>query len=253
MIDIKSSEEQELMRQGGLILSKILNELKEKVVPGISSLEIDNLANRLCLKYRVKPSFKGYNGYPNSVCITTDDAVVHGLASDKPFREGELVTLDMGVFHQGFHTDSAVSFVCGDSSNYQKDLRLIKVCEQSFYSAVDLIKEGVHLGDVSAKIQEVAEASGYGVIRMLVGHGIGRNVHEEPNIPNYGIPGTGQILKTGMTLAIEPMLTQDGSVDVVLDDDGWTYRSKTGAKTVHFEHTVLVLDNGFEILTANDL
>lgn len=248
MIQIKSVEEQEIMRQGGKVLAKILTELKEAVKPGISKTEIDNLSMSLTKKYGVKPSFKNYNGYPNSVCITTNDAVVHGLATQETFKEGDLVTLDMGVYYKNFHTDSAVSFVCGGKPDADKE-KLIKTCEQSLYSGIELIKNGVHLGDVSAKIQQIAEKHGYGVIRMLVGHGIGRDLHEDPHIPNYGHSGSGAILKTGMTLAIEPMFIQDGTVDVILDDDGWTYRSLSGALTVHCEHTVLVTDDGYEILT----
>jgi methionyl aminopeptidase len=257
LIYIKSAEEQELMRQGGRILAQILSSLKEKVKPGVSKKEIDNLANRLCLKYHVKPSFKEYNGFPGSVCVSINDAVVHGIPRDEPFVEGDLVTLDMGVELGGFHTDSAVTLIC---SNQGSDIqnpdttslnKLINTCEQSLYSGIDLIKDGIHLGDVSAKIQSVVEANGFGVVRMLVGHGIGKDVHEDPHIPNYGTKGSGPILKTGMTLAIEPMITQDGTVDVILDNDGWTYRSKSGALTAHAEHTVLVTDDGYEILTQS--
>jgi len=259
VIKIKSAEGQELMRQGGKILANILVELRSRSVPGVTGKEIDALANRLCLKYKVKPSFKNYGGFPGSVCISLNDAVVHGIPNENPFKKGDLITLDIGVFYKGFHTDSAVTFVCGSfggdddsllTTREKKNTQdLIKNCEQSLYSGIDLIKNGVHLGDISAKIQQIAEAAGYGVIRMLVGHGIGHEVHEDPHIPNFGTPGTGPILKTGMTLAIEPMFIEDGSVDVVLDDDGWTYRSKTGARTVHCEHTVLVTDGGYEILT----
>jgi methionyl aminopeptidase len=257
MINIKSAEEQELMRQGGKILAAILDRLQKAVKPGVPKSDIDDLAEALCHKYNVRPSFKSYGGYPASVCISVNEEVVHGIPTGETFKEGDLVSLDMGVEWQEFHTDSAVSFVC---TAYPKSSRtaeeknsvaedLITVCEQSFCSGIDLIKNGVHLGDVSAKIQAVAESHGYGVIRMLVGHGIGREVHEDPHVPNYGTPGTGPILKTGMTIAIEPMITADGSIDVILGDDGWTYSSQTGALCAHYEHTVLVTDDGYEILT----
>lgn len=248
MITIKSAEEQEKMRQGGKILADILNILKEAAVPGTKKSDLDKLANDLCLKYKVEPSFKDYGGYPATVCISVNEEVVHGLPTDETLKAGDLVSLDMGVEHQGYHTDSAVSFVCGDVENkLAKDL--IKITEQSLYSGIDMVKDGVHLGDVSARIQEIAEKHGYGVIRMLVGHGIGTEVHEDPHVPNYGTPGTGPVLKTGMTIAIEPMFTADGSIDVVLSDDGWTYSSHTGALCAHAEHTVLVTDDGYEILT----
>jgi methionyl aminopeptidase len=258
-INIKSGSEQESMRKGGQILAKILIELKERSVPGVTRKELDELARRLCLKYGVKPSFLGYGGYPAALCVSVNNEVVHGLPTEQKIESGDLLSLDMGVEFEGFHTDSAVSFLVGSPSpEAQGTLSeseidmiqgLIQTGQQSFYAGVDLIKNGVRLGDVSAKIQEVAEAKGYGVVRMLVGHGIGRSVHEEPHVPNYGEPGTGPVLKTGMTIAIEPMLTMDGSVDVVLEDDKWTYTTRTGALATHFEHTVLVTDNGFEVLT----
>jgi methionyl aminopeptidase len=247
-ISIKSVAEQESMRKGGQILAKILIELKERAVPGVTRKELDDLARRLCLKYGVKPSFLGYGGYPAALCVSVNNEVVHGLPTEQKIESGDLLSLDMGVEFEGFHTDSALSLVVGGATD-AKIADLIKTAEQSFYAGADLIKNGVRLGDVSAKIQEVAESKGYGIIRMLVGHGIGRTVHEEPHVPNYGEPGTGPVLKTGMTIAIEPMLTLDGSIDVVLEDDKWTYVTKTGALATHFEHTILVTDEGCEILT----
>lgn len=276
-IPIKSSSEQEAMRQGGTILSKILSEVKAQVKPGVKKIELDKLARRLCLKYHAKPSFLGYNGYPAALCVSLNNEIVHGLPDETVIKEGDLVSLDMGVFYAGFHTDSAVSFICcpstdargkksqgpnseaskrpdlGDSlrsdlGRYEVAEKMIKVCEQSFYSGIELIKNGVHLGDISAKIQGIVEREGYGVVRMLVGHGVGKEVHEEPAVPNYGEAGTGPILKTGMVIAVEPMITE-GHYDVVLSDDKWTYVTKDGSLAAHFEHTVLVTDDGCEILT----
>jgi methionyl aminopeptidase len=259
MILIKSVEEQEAMRQGGKILAKILTELKLNSEPGVKKNQLNNLAEELCLKYGVEPSFKGYGGFPASVCISVNDEVVHGIPDEGELKGSDLISLDMGVLHKGFHTDSAVSFVCAGKPNNdqvykmsEEDINLdkfIKTCEHSLYSAIDLIKDGVRLGKISAQIQKTAEAAGYGVIRMLVGHGIGREVHEDPHVPNYGNEADGPILKTGMTIAIEPMITADGSIDVLLAEDGWTYKSATGALTTHAEHTVLVTDTGYEILT----
>lgn len=250
MIKIKSAKEQEIMRQGGQILARILVELKDVAKPGIKRVDIDTLAKRLCLKYKVKPSFLGYGGYPGAVCISLNNEVVHGLPTEDPLNAGDVVSLDMGVEYGGFHTDSTVSFVCGGIKD-EKAERLIKAAEESLYSGVSLIKNGVRLGDISAEIQRVGESYGYGIVRMLVGHGIGTEVHEEPHVPNYGVSGTGPILKTGMTLAIEPMLTEDGSIDVILGDDKWTYFTRTGARAVQCEHTVLVTDDGYEILTES--
>lgn len=246
MIHVKNEHEIEVMRQGGRILANILRELKMATVPGVKKSEIDSLARRLCVKYNVRPSFLGYNGYPAAVCISLNNEVVHGLPNESAIRNGDLVSLDMGVYYEDFHTDAAVSFVCGIDPAAED---LIRKTEQSFYSGVELIKDGVRLGTISAKIQEIAEASGYGVIRMLVGHGIGKRVHEEPHVPNYGTAGTGLVLKAGMTLAIEPMLTESGEIDVVLANDKWTYLTHDGSRAAHFEHTVLVTDNGYEILT----
>jgi methionyl aminopeptidase len=248
MIHIKSSSEAEAMRQGGQILAQVLAELKEATMPGTKRSELDNLARRLCLKYHVKPSFLGYGGYPSAVCVSLNNEVVHGIPTDDIISEGDLVSLDMGVEYAGFHTDSALSFVCGEVQDDHAN-RLIKATEHSFYSGVDLIKNGVHLGDVSAKIQETAESYGYGIVRALVGHGIGENIHEDPHVPNYGTPGTGPILKTGTVIAIEPMLTESGEIHVDLEDDGWTYVTHDGSRAAHFEHTVLVTDEGYEILT----
>lgn len=248
MISIKTAQEQEAMRQSGQILARILFELKGKCTPGTKRSELDDMAKRLCLKYHAKPSFLGYGGYPAALCVSLNNEVVHGIPNDSVINKGDLVSLDMGVLYAEYNTDSAVSFICGDEDN--KDIEhLIRTAERAFYDGVSLIKDGVRLGDISAKIQEIAEREGYGVIRMLVGHGIGREVHEDPHIPNYGSKGTGPVLKTGMTIAIEPMITLDGSIDVVLEDDKWTYSTKTGALATHFEHTVLVTDEGYEILT----
>lgn len=247
MINLKNASEIEIMRQGGKILSAILSSLRERAVPGVKKSELDELAKRLCTKNHVKPSFLGYGGYPAALCVSVNNEVVHGLPNDAELKEGDLVSLDMGVQLSGFHTDSALSFVCAVRD--EKAEKLIKTAENAFFSGVDLIKPGVHLGDVSARIQQTGEYYGYGVVRMLVGHGIGRDVHEDPHIPNYGQKGTGPVLKAGMTLAIEPMFTESGEVGVVLAPDGWTYCTADGSHATHFEHTVLVTEGGYEILT----
>jgi methionyl aminopeptidase len=248
LIPIKSAVEQEKMRRGGQILAKILIELKNRCIPGVTKKELDELARRLCLKHHVKPSFLGYGGYPAALCVSVNNEVVHGLPTDTIINKGDLVSLDMGVEYEGFHTDSALTLICGNIQNPEAE-KLIKTAERCFFAGADLVRDGIRLGDISSKVQEIAEKEGFGVIKMLVGHGIGREVHEDPHVPNYGEPGTGPILKTGMTIAIEPMLTMDGSVVVILSDDKWTYVTKTGALATHFEHTILVTDDGCEILT----
>jgi methionyl aminopeptidase len=247
-INIKSSSEQEAMRQGGQILAKILLELREKCHPNVKRIELDRLARRLCLKYHAKPSFYGYNGYPAALCVSLNNEVVHGIPTDEAIKEGDLVSLDMGVLYAGFHTDAAVSFICGDVKDENAE-KLINTAERAFYEGVTLLKDGVRLGDISEKIQAVAEKEGFGVIRMLVGHGIGKEVHEEPHVPNYGESGGGPLLRTGMTIAIEPMFTESGCIDVALSDDKWTYETLDSSRAAHFEHTVLVADDGYEILT----
>lgn len=248
MITIKTKSEQKIMREGGKILAAILAELKKAAVPGIKKSQLELLARELCEKHHVRPSFLGYGGYPAALCVSLNNEVVHGLPDETELKEGDLVSLDMGVFHAGFHTDSAVSFICGDIKD-EKLQKLIKTAENALFTAVDMIKPGIHLGDVSARIQQTGEFYGYGVIRMLVGHGIGKEVHEDPHVPNYGTPGTGPILKAGMTLAIEPMFTESGETGVILGNDGWTYFTADGSRATHFEHTVLVTETGAEILT----
>jgi methionyl aminopeptidase len=250
-IPIKTTSEQEIMRVGGKKLALILSELKTRAVPGVAKRELDELAKRLCTKHHVKPSFLGYGGFPAALCVSVNAGVVHGLPDETPLREGDIVSLDMGVLHAGFHTDSAVSFLCTDGSSPKDEAaqKMIKATENAFFSAVDLIKPGVHMGDISERLQQGGEFYGYGVIRMLVGHGIGREVHEEPHIPNYGNKGTGPILKEGMTLAIEPMFTESGEVGVILGEDGWTYFTADGSRATHYEHTVLVTRHGAEVLT----
>jgi methionyl aminopeptidase len=249
MVTIKSKSESDAMKQGGKILYKILQEVKAKVVPGITKKELDDLAKRLCLKYHVKPSFLGYNGYPAAICVSINNEVVHGLPSEQVIKVGDIVSLDMGVCYAGLHTDSALTFICGEENpGVQK---LINVCEASFLAGLSKVKNGARIGDVSSEIQKHAESYGYGVIRMLVGHGIGKEVHEEPHVPNYGSCGEGPVLKTGMTIAIEPMITASGETEVILGNDGWTYFTRDGSISAHYEHTVLVTDEGYEVLTDN--
>ena len=234
------------MRQGGAILATILNEIKERVVVGTKTSEIDDMAKRLCLKYHVKPSFLNYDGYPAAICVSINDQVVHGIPSEYAITNGDIVSLDFGVELGGYHTDSAITFGVGNID--AEAHRLLKVTEDALMLAISRVKPGHHIGIIGATVQKHVEANGFNVVRTLVGHGISKNVHEEPYIPNFGHPNDGPIIKEGMTLAIEPMTTV-GDYQVVLDADNWTYLTADGELSAHFEHTILVTKDGCEVLT----
>ena len=234
------------MRQGGKILGRILQDIKKKTVVGITTSEINDLANRMCLKYGVKPSFLHYNGYPASICVSINDEVVHGIPGDYAIKDGDIVSLDFGVQIGGYHTDSAISFGVGNIS--AEAHRLLTATEQSLYRGIEAAHPGKNIGAIGYEVQRYVEAHGFGVVRTLVGHAIGVNVHEEPYIPNFGRPGEGPKIKVDTALAIEPMVTT-GGYEVVLEDDGWTYTTEDGSLSAHFEHTVWIHPDGPEILT----
>jgi methionyl aminopeptidase len=234
------------MRQGGKILGTILQEVKAKVVVGMQTSEINDLANRLCLKYNVKPSFLGYGGYPASICVSVNDEVVHGIPGSYVVQNGDIVSLDFGVELAGFHTDAAISFGVGNIS--AEAHRLLTITEGSLLRGIEAAKAGKQVGAIGHEVQKYVESHGFGVVRTLVGHAIGENVHEEPYIPNFGKPGDGPKIRQNTALAIEPMVTT-GSHEVVLDEDGWTYKTKDGSLSAHFEHTIWVHSDGPEILT----
>jgi methionyl aminopeptidase len=235
------------MREGGRILATILAEVRAKTVPGVTTAELDELARRLCLKYRVKPSFLNYDGYPAAICISVNDEVVHGIPGDRIIKNGDLVSLDFGVGLGGYHTDSAISFGVGNIS--AEDHRLLTVTEKSLLAAIEKVKPGVRIGLIGETVQREVEAGGFGVVRALVGHAIGHQVHEQPYIPNFGKASEGEVIEEGMTLAIEPMVTE-GSYEVATADDGWTYMTKDGSRAAHFEHTIYVHADHAEILTT---
>ncbi|MFA5583598.1 MAG: type I methionyl aminopeptidase [Bacteriovoracaceae bacterium] len=246
-ITLKSPEEIELMREGGKKLARILAEAKDMCAPGISLDVINDFVGRLCLKYQVKPSFKDYDHFPANICISLNDEVVHGIPTkNKVIVSGDVVSLDFGALYQGFNTDSAITFVVGESSRLKE--KLIRTAEKSFLAGVRLVKPGVRLGDISHEIEHEIEKSNFKTVKCLAGHGIGREVHEPPIIPNFGKKGTGIILEEGMTLAIEPMVTEK-SYDLFLKEDGWTYATVDGGLSSHFEHTLAVVKDGYRILT----
>jgi len=236
------------MREGGRYLAAILKDAEKFTKPGVTTQDIDNHVGRLCLKYKVKPAFRDYLDFPANICVSLNDEVVHGLPSDKRIiKEGDLVSLDFGALHKGFYTDAAITFGAGEIGPTQK--KLIEVVRKSFFAGAKKIKAGAYLGDFSYEIQKYIENRGFSVIRCLAGHGIGKEIHEEPTIPNFGKKGTEPILKEGMVLAIEPMIAEKG-FELEIAPDKWTYRSVDGGLTAHFEHTLVVTKKGYDILTS---
>ena len=247
MIIIKSPQEIAIMREGGKILAKILKKVEKEAKPGVTTKELDEYAEKLALKYGSRPSFKGYNNYPSALCVSVNEEVVHGIPSGRKLKEGDIVGLDMGIYYKGLCTDSAVTVGIGKISS--KAERLIKVTEQALKYGIDVVKPEAHIGDIGFAIQSYVESQGFSVVRDLVGHGVGKNVHEAPQIPHFGRKGSGLKLKEGMTIAIEPMVNA-GKYYVHQAKDGWTFVTSDGSLSAHFEHTMAVTKNGCEILTA---
>ncbi len=248
MTRIKTPTEIERMRTSGRMLAHVLNFLKPHVQPGVSTKELANLAANELKKLGGKPAFLGYYNFPDVLCTSINDEVVHGIPSiHRKLNKGDIIGLDFGVNFQGMVTDGAISVIAGGSGN-QKLLDLLKTTQESLLAGIGELKHGVHVGDIAFAIQTVLEKKQFGIVRDLVGHGVGHQLHEEPNIPNYGKKGTGLKLLAGMTIAIEPMATL-GSYEVYTDSDRWTIKTKDGSWAAHFEHTVLITENGSEILT----
>ena len=246
-VTIKSAREIELMREAGKILAKTHEELAKALKPGMTTWDIDHLGEEIIRSYGCIPSFKNYNGYPASICVSVNDEVVHGIPSRKHFiEEGDIVSLDAGVIYKGYHSDAARTYGIGEIS--PEAGRLIEVTKQSFFEGIKFAKAGNHLYDISAAIQKYAESFGFGVVRDLVGHGIGTDMHEEPEIPNFAQKRKGIKLAAGMTLAIEPMITA-GRYDVAWMDDGWTVVTEDGSLASHYENTILITDGEPEILS----
>jgi methionyl aminopeptidase len=247
MISVKSEREIELMRRAGFVVATILNEMVKMVTPGISTGELDRFAESRCKDFQVVPVFKGYHGFPASVCISVNDEVVHGIPSMKRIlKAGDIVGLDFGVSHQGWFGDSARTVAVGKiTENAQK---LMDVTQESLQRGIQQCREGNRVSDIGHAIQNYVEAFGYGVVREFVGHGIGRALHEEPQVPNYGSKGKGTLLKVGMVLAVEPMINAGGPEVRVLED-GWTAVTVDHSLSAHFEHTIAITPRGPEVLT----
>lgn len=240
MIVIKSKQQIELMREAGKIVAETHEILKEAVRPGISTLELDKIAENNIRKYNAIPSFKGYGGFPGSICASVNDEVVHGIPGSRILKEGDIVSLDIGAYYKGYHSDSAKTHGVGVIS--EEDRKLIEVTKQSFYEGIKFAKEGYRLSDISHAIQEYVEKYGFSVVRDLVGHGIGTQLHEDPQIPNYGLPGKGPRLQSGMVLAIEPMINA-GRYKVKILSDDWTVVTADGKKSAHYEHTIAITED----------
>ena len=247
MISIKSNREIELLKVAGNIVYQTHQYLKPYIKPGITTRELDALAESYIISLGATPSFKGYEGFPCATCISINDEVVHGIPSKRKLKEGDIVSIDIGACYQGYHGDSAWSYAVGkisDSKAY-----LLKHTEASLFIGLEQIKPGNHVGDIGYAIEQYAKKHKLGVIRELVGHGVGNKIHEDPDVPNYGKAHTGPVLKEGMVIAVEPMLNL-GSRDIFMLEDGWTIVTDDGFPSGHFEHTVLVTKDGYLILTG---
>ena len=247
MIRIKTDAEIDCMRESGKITKETLDYLGSRIKPGMTTKELDALAYEFILSCGATPSFLGYSGFPASICASIDDSVVHGIPSDDiVIKEGQIVSIDTGVIYNGWQGDAARTFCIGEVSPLKQ--KLVKVTEECFFKAIEHLRDGSPIGDIGYYVQTHAEANGFSVVRALTGHGIGREMHESPSIPNYGKKGTGIRLKKGMTLAIEPMINA-GTHMVDFLKDGWTVKTKDRLPSAHYENTVVITDNGVEILT----
>lgn len=246
MIILKTKNEIQLMREAGAIVAEILMHLEEHLKPGVTTLELDRLAEKMIVKSGATPTFIGYNGYKHSLCVSINQEVVHGIPSKKIVMDGDLVSIDCGVTWKGFVADHAKTFCVGQVDSKRK--ALVHNTELSLLKGIENFIDGQRVGDIGHAVESVALVHGYGVVKDFVGHGVGRRMHEEPQVPNFGKPGTGARLKPGLVLAIEPMFNL-GTSQVRVLSDGWTVETQDGAHSAHFEHTIALTDNGPEILT----
>ena len=251
MITLKNPLQIAKMKTSGAMLYKVLCELRELIKPGVTTMKLETAAAHLIAQMGATPTFKGtpglYTSYPYVTCCSVDDVVVHGFPNDKPLQEGQIVSVDCGLVYQGWQADSAFTAPVGQVSEDRQ--QLMRVTEECFWRAFFTAKEGARLGDIGAAVQTFAEAHGYGVIREMTGHGIGREMHEDPSVPNFGKAGHGLRLRKGMTIAIEPMIAMGGDWRGKTDADGWAYRTVDGSPCSHYEHTIAITDEGPQVLT----
>ena len=248
MIITKAPREIDIMRKAGQIVARTHKELQAHIRPGITTGQLDAIAERYIRSQGATPSFKGYNGFTGSICASVNEELVHGIPGDRVLHDGDIISIDIGAEYNGYHGDSAWTYPVGTISEETK--RLLDVTEESLYKGLERAKAGVHLTDISHAIQSHVEAANFSVVREYVGHGVGQNLHEDPQIPHYGPPGKGPRLKTGMTLAIEPMVNV-GKRYVRTLSDNWTVVTVDGSMCAHFEHTIAITDDGYEILTVD--
>ena len=245
-IVVKSRDEIAIMREAGRHLAEVIQMLADALRPGLVELELDEIVRREYKKRNLVPTFLGYYGYPATVCVSINDEIVHGIPGKREINDGDVVSIDLGCTHKGFVADSAVTVGVGSVSPEKQ--RLIDVCKESLSRGIAAAKGGARVGDIGHAIQTYVEGEGFSVVREYVGHGVGRQMHEDPQIPNYGSPGTGPALRPGMVIAIEPMVNA-GTWQTKKDDDNWTVRTKDGALSAHFEHTLAITDADAEVLT----
>ncbi len=246
MITLKSAHEIELMRRAGKITAAARAVARDMVKPGVTTAQIDKAVFKFITEQGATPSFLHYNGYPASVCVSVNDEIIHGIPGHRTLQEGDIVSVDVGAFIDGFHGDCAGTYPCGQVSD--EALRLIRVTQESFFEGMKYAHEGCRLSDISAAVQAYVEANGFSVVREYVGHGIGRRMHESPEVPNYGKPGHGPRLLRGMTIAVEPMVNA-GSAAIRVMPDGWTVKTADGQNAAHYENTVLITAGAPELLT----
>jgi methionyl aminopeptidase len=248
VIQIKSQREIELMREAGHILEMTRQMLKSHIKPGVSTYQLDQLAYEFITSLGATPSFKGYHGFPGSICASINEVVVHGIPSkDKILKEGDIISIDLGVNYKGYHADSAVTYPVGEVKEEIK--KLLEITEQSLYVGLSQAKPGNHVSDISHAIEAFIKPYGYGIVEEFTGHGIGRELHEEPFVPNFGKPKEGPILKPGMTFCVEPMINL-GTKHVRVLNDNWTTVTQDKKPSAHFEHMIVITDTGYDILTT---
>lgn len=247
MIYIKTDEEIELIRQSSLLVGKTLAEVARLIRPGVTTLELDKCAEKFIRDHGAIPAFLGYSGFPNTLCTSPNNQVVHGIPNNTPLQDGDIISVDCGVLLNGFYGDSAYTFCVGNVDEDTK--RLLQVTKESLYMGIEQAVHGCRVGDIGYAVQGYCEKNSYSVVRELVGHGVGAKLHEAPEVPNYGRRGTGPMLKSGMVIAIEPMINR-GSRNILFERDGWTTRTKDGKMSAHFEHTIAVRPGKADILSS---
>ncbi len=247
MIELKTPEEVEKIRKSGKILRFALDIIREKIEPGVTTLDLSKIAEDFILSQGATPAFKGYRGFPEALCISVNDELIHGIPGGRKVREGDIVKVDGGVILEGWYSDAAFTVIVGEPLS-ENDLRLVITTEQSLKEGLYMAKPGNRVGDIGFAIQNFVEKEGFSVIRDYSGHGVGRSLHEDPSVPNFGRKGQGFALKEGMVIAVEPMVSQ-GSYKLFIDMNGWTVKTVDSSRTAHFEHTVAITENGPDILT----